>query len=228
VNRRDVPPILRDKHYTTGSAFTPESLLREARRQKELPDMPVPGVCILDPDGDIVRYLRASGRACAFRGWACYHSEMFAFEEGGRTFGIVGCAVGAAYAVLVAEQMFASGCRLLISITSSGQITALRAPPYFILIERALRDEGTSYHYLRRPITWVPTSISLPQWTLDSPKSASPSSGAQPGPQTLLFVKPPRLSKLYAITEFWPSRWKPQHYMHLQKPDKKMSCASLM
>jgi uridine phosphorylase len=25
---------------------------------------------------------------------------------------------------------------------------ARRAPPYFILIERALRDEGTSYHYL--------------------------------------------------------------------------------
>jgi uridine phosphorylase len=44
--------------------------------------------------------------------------------------------------------MFASGCRLLVSITSSGQITALRPPPYFILIERALRDEGTSYHYL--------------------------------------------------------------------------------
>lgn len=24
----------------------------------------------------------------------------------------------------------------------------LRAPPYFVLIERALRDEGTSHHYL--------------------------------------------------------------------------------
>ena len=44
--------------------------------------------------------------------------------------------------------MFASGCRLLISITSSGQIMALRPPPYFILIERALRDEGASLHYL--------------------------------------------------------------------------------
>lgn len=41
-----------------------------------------------------------------------------------------------------------SGCRLLISITSSGQITTLRPSPYFILIERALRGEGTSYHYL--------------------------------------------------------------------------------
>jgi uridine phosphorylase len=50
--------------------------------------------------------------------------------------------------VLVAEQMFASGCELLVSITSSGQFTPLGPPPYFILIEKALRDEGTSYHYL--------------------------------------------------------------------------------
>jgi uridine phosphorylase len=73
---------------------------------------------------------------------------MVRFMHGGREYGIVGCAVGASYAVLLAEQMFVSGCRLLISVTSSGQIGRLREPPYFILIERALRDEGTSYHYL--------------------------------------------------------------------------------
>jgi Phosphorylase superfamily len=33
-------------------------------------------------------------------------------------------------------------------MTSAGQILPVRAPPYFILIDRALRDEGTSYHYL--------------------------------------------------------------------------------
>jgi hypothetical protein len=44
--------------------------------------------------------------------------------------------------------MFASGCRFLISITSSGQITPAGEAPYYILIDRALRDEGTSYHYL--------------------------------------------------------------------------------
>jgi hypothetical protein len=142
------PPILRDKHYDSPSTFTPESLLREARRQKNVRHAPIPEVCVLDPDGDIVRHLRATGRARRTKGWACYHSEMDSFEHGGREYGIVGCAVGAPYAVLLAEQMFTSGCRLLISITSSGQIRALRPPPYFILIERALRDEGTSCHYL--------------------------------------------------------------------------------
>lgn len=63
-------------------------------------------------------------------------------------FGIIGCAVGASFAVLVAEELFASGCELLISVTSAGQIVQIHDPPYFILIDKALRDEGTSYHYL--------------------------------------------------------------------------------
>jgi purine-nucleoside phosphorylase len=49
--------------------------------------------------------------------------------------------------VLVAEELFASGCNLLISLTSAGQITPAGKPPYFVVIDRALRDEGTSYHY---------------------------------------------------------------------------------
>lgn len=146
----DLPPILRDKHHDQASEFSPESLLREARRQKALPDASVPAICVLDPDGDIVRHLRKTGEAHLDPAWACYHSELYRFVRDGREYGIVGCAVGASCAVLVAEQMFAVGCQLLVSITSSGQITPLGLPPYFILIERALRDEGTSYHYLPR------------------------------------------------------------------------------
>lgn len=33
-------------------------------------------------------------------------------------------------------------------MTSAGQIVPMGEPPYFVLIEKALRDEGTSYHYL--------------------------------------------------------------------------------
>lgn len=141
-------PILDDKHPGSASVFAPESLLREARRQKGLPDLPVPGICLLDPDGDILRALRAAGRTHRHPGWACYHSELHVFDLDGTEVGIVPCAVGAPYAVLVAEQLFASGCRLLVSITSAGQIADLGPPPYYILIDRALRDEGTSYHYL--------------------------------------------------------------------------------
>ncbi len=131
--------------------FTPERLLREARRQKGLRPKPVPDVCVLDPDGDIVRYLVATGRARLEPGWPCYHTRLHLFRLANQPLGIVGCAVGGAFAVLVAEQLFASGCRFLISVTSAGVILPLREPPYFVLIERALRDEGTSYHY--RPVS---------------------------------------------------------------------------
>ncbi|MBI1778354.1 MAG: nucleoside phosphorylase [Proteobacteria bacterium] len=147
-DKSGIPPILRGKHYDAPSVFTPENLLREARRQKRAPVTAIPDVCILDPDGDMVRHLLAIGRARREPAWACYHTDLYAFDHEGPRYGIVGCAVGAAFAVLVAEELFASGCKLLISITSAGQIVAVRTPPYFVIIDRALRDEGTSYHYL--------------------------------------------------------------------------------
>ncbi len=143
-----LPLILRDKDTLAASQFTPENLLRQARRQKGLSLAPVPEICILDPDGDIVRQLTATGRAQPHAAWACYHTVLHAFHHLGIEYGIVGCVVGGPFAVLVAEELFASGCRLLISVTSAGQILALREPPYFVVIDRALRDEGTSYHYL--------------------------------------------------------------------------------
>ncbi|MGY4345057.1 purine-nucleoside phosphorylase [Bradyrhizobium sp. GM7.3] len=142
-----IPPILENKDPSAPSVFMPAALMREARRQKNIEAVGVPSVCLLDPDGDLVRHLRRTGHARPFGGWPCYHTELDVFSLAGREVGIVGRAVGASFAVLVAEELFASGCRLLISLTSAGQIVDAGEPPYFIIIERALRDEGTSYHY---------------------------------------------------------------------------------
>ncbi len=141
------PPILDKKSYAAPSVFSPKALLREARRQKGIDATDVPRVCVLDPDGDIVRRLRSTGQARSFKAWPCYHTELDTFDLAGHEIGIVGCAVGAPFAVLIAEELFASGCHLLVSITSAGQITPAGKPPYFVVIDRALRDEGTSYHY---------------------------------------------------------------------------------
>jgi uridine phosphorylase len=141
------PPILDNKRASSESVFTPSALLREARRQKGLAEVPAPSVCIFDPDGDLARRLRETGASKPFAAWPCYHTDLDTFELGGRGVGIVGRVVGAPFAVLVAEELFASGCRLLVSLTSAGQISPSGPPPYFVLIDRALRDEGASYHY---------------------------------------------------------------------------------
>lgn len=137
-----------NKKYKESSVFTPECLLREARRQKVISKTKIPEICLLDPDGDIVKYLLTENKASSNATWACYHTVLYDFIHAGITFGIIGGAVGAPFAVLVAEELFVSGCKLLISISSAGQLLPVRKPPYFVLIERAIRDEGTSYHYI--------------------------------------------------------------------------------
>jgi uridine phosphorylase len=146
-------PLPTGKDYAAESVFQPANLLREARRQRNLPDQRVPRVCLLDPDGDIAAHLADTGLGHRHTGWACYHTDMWVTDLAGTAVGVVGCAVGAPFAVLVAEQLFASGADLVISITSAGQLQPLADPPYFVLIDQALRDEGTSLHYLP-PATW--------------------------------------------------------------------------
>jgi uridine phosphorylase len=180
-----MPSIRDDKSTSAPSVFQPSALLREARRQRGLSAQDVPPVCVLDPDGDIVRHLKRTGAASRFESWPCYHTDLYTFALAGETAGIVGCAVGAPFAVLIAEELFASGCRLLISLTSAGQIVPAGDPPYFVIIDRALRDEGTSHHYLppaefseadgglialaARALQGVATVAVGASWTTDAP-----------------------------------------------------------
>lgn len=143
-----VPPSLLRTDHQEASVFLPESLLREARRQRGIPLGNVPEVCLLDPDGDVVRFLQRTGRGCRARHWACYHTDLWQTDVAGETIGVVGNAVGAPFAVLIAEELFASGCRLVVSVTSAGQLDSRLRLPATILVERALRGEGTSYAYL--------------------------------------------------------------------------------
>jgi uridine phosphorylase len=103
---------------------------------------------VFDPDGDLVDYLQTSAATQPHPTWACYHTSLATFLPEGVECGILGRVVGAPFAVLVAEELFASGCQLLISITWAGQIAPIGHPPYVVLIDLALRDEGTSYHDL--------------------------------------------------------------------------------
>lgn len=135
-------------NYDEPSVFTVDSLVEAAIAQKGLRKTPVPPLCLLDPDGDLVRYLKLKGEGRRSETWPCYHSDLYLVTREGQEIGVVGCAVGAPYAVLIAEELFYLGCETLISITSAGLLDDSLTPPFFVLIERAIRDEGASDHYL--------------------------------------------------------------------------------
>jgi uridine phosphorylase len=142
-------PLLAKTGHAEPSLFDPANMLREARRQKQLLVGDVPGACLLDPDGDIVDFVRDHRGAVRSPHWACYHTELWEWVDAGVRYGVVGRAVGAPFAVLVAEQLFVSGCSFVVSLASAGRIAGQDASERYIIVDRALRDEGTSHHYLQ-------------------------------------------------------------------------------
>lgn len=50
--------------------------------------------------------------------------------------------------MLVAELLFVSGARVVIGLTSAGRVAPSLALPHVVVADEAIRDEGTSYHYV--------------------------------------------------------------------------------
>jgi uridine phosphorylase len=62
--------------------------------------------------------------------------------------GIVPRTIGGPYAALIAEQLKASGAKVILGLTSAGRIAGSVPVPSLVVATSAIRDEGTSYHYL--------------------------------------------------------------------------------
>ena len=112
---KPLPLLQHDLH--SPSAFTPENLLEAVRTERNLPPDPVPDVCILEFDGDLTDWLVETGLATRCRPWACFHTSMETVEVDGERVGVIARTIGGPYAVLVAEQLAASGVRaILVSV----------------------------------------------------------------------------------------------------------------
>jgi len=130
------------------SAFTAKNLIESVRRARHIPNGVVPSLCILEFDGDLTDWLVGQGLAKPFQSWPCFHTTMFAVEVEGVKCGIIPRTIGGPYAVLVAEQLAAAGAELIIGLTSAGRVSPELPLPCLVAVTGAIRDEGTSFHYL--------------------------------------------------------------------------------
>jgi uridine phosphorylase len=179
------PPIL---NHPTGepAVFRPENLLRRAATMMGKGRETIPACCVLDFDGELAVVAREDFRATPCPDWPCFHTTMLRLSRDGFAMGLIPGTVGAPFAVLVAEQLIAFGCRHIIGYSSSGAVADWLRLPCLVVPDRALRDEGASYHYLP-PAEWVESRGSLgailarraaecglsvhrgPTWTTDAP-----------------------------------------------------------
>lgn len=130
------------------TAFSPESLVETVRVVKHLDSEPIPQVCVLEFDGDLTDWLVSTGKAKLCKSWACFHTSMFSLKIDNFVCGIVPRTIGGPYAVLVAEQMRVSGAHVVLGLTSAGRVSPKMPIPGLVVCTGAIRDEGTSYHYL--------------------------------------------------------------------------------
>ena len=72
---------------------------------------------------------------------------VYLLREGGQSLALVQAPVGAPAAVQILDWLIAYGVRKVVSAGSCGVLEAF-AENEFLVPARALRDEGTSYHYL--------------------------------------------------------------------------------
>lgn len=130
------------------SAFRPEELVEAVRCSRNLEASPVPPICVLDFDGDLTDWLAQHDKAAVFEPWACFHTRMLELQVDGLRWGVIPRTIGGPYAVLVAEQLRVSGVRLILGLTSAGRVSSSLALPGWVVVSSAVRDEGTSLHYL--------------------------------------------------------------------------------
>src|SRR5687767_1107426 len=122
--------------------------MEAVRTERSLAMVRVPSICILDFDGDLADGLLQEGAASLSESWACFHTQMLVTRIGEIECGVIPRTIGGPYAVLIAEQLHAAGARLTIGLTSAGRISRNLSLPSIVVIDEAVRDEGTSLHYL--------------------------------------------------------------------------------
>jgi len=110
----------------------------------------VPEACVLCFFGDVVESLRRSHR---LRIAALFHGEsetvpLFSLDVGGTAVGLFHCPVGAPAAAGFLEELIAAGCKRFVACGGAGVLRRDIAVGHIVVPDAAVRDEGTSYHYL--------------------------------------------------------------------------------
>jgi len=130
------------------TAFRAEDLVESVRASRDRADGDVPEICVLEFDGDLTDKLQARGELERCDAWPCFHTTMWRWQSDGVACGIIARTIGGPYTVLIAEQLAVCGAKLIVGLASAGRLDSQIPLPAVVIADEAIRDEGTSYHYL--------------------------------------------------------------------------------
>lgn len=96
--------------------------------------------------------------------------ELFSLRVGDRRVAVFHPSVGAPLACGVFEEVIATGCTKFVACGSAGAVVPGLALGHVVVPDAAIRDEGTSYHYLpaSREVRADPAAIAVLSAVLDA------------------------------------------------------------
>jgi len=130
------------------TAFRPEDLVAAVREQRGKGNGSIPPLGVLEFDGDLIDKLIARDEVRRCTDWPCFHTDMWLWPKDEPRCGIVARTIGGPYTVLIAEQMAVCGMKAVVGLASAGRIGRELPLPGIVVADEAIRDEGTSLHYL--------------------------------------------------------------------------------
>lgn len=138
-------PLDPTKHGRPG-IVSPDVLAAHGAATGAYATVPAPSAAILSYHRGLAQQLLATRPATTIPG---FFGDTHLLESTGGTVALVSdFGIGAPVAAVMLEDLIALGCRRIVSVGTCGGMASHLAPGDLVLVDRAVRDEGTSHHYL--------------------------------------------------------------------------------
>lgn len=142
-----MPVPLDPAKYRSKPFFNPSDFIGYVRDRGKLGDRPAPEAVILSYQRSLFDQVCANHRVVPAEGY--FSNELRYLEDEGGRIAIAGnFGVGSPAAAVMLEELIAFGARRFVSVGTAGSLCGDLPPGSLVVCDSALRDEGTSYHYL--------------------------------------------------------------------------------
>jgi len=117
---------------------------------KVIESIDTPEYCVITFFQEVLDKLYEDGKSkiLANHNWADKKRHLYRLEFQGREFAAIHPGVGSALTCGILEEIIARGCRKFIACGGCGVLDNEIAVGHLVVPTHAVRDEGTSYHYL--------------------------------------------------------------------------------
>lgn len=139
-------PNLKNKHEKA-SMCTPSEFIAYKKRRGKYSKFKTPVGVIFCYQGSLMEYILENHETTKVTG---FYGEMYLLNSTGGEVAVIGrFGIGAPVAGILLEELIAFGVRKFISIGTAGTLQKDTKIGSLMICEKAIRDEGTSHHYLK-------------------------------------------------------------------------------